>query len=260
MQQQWVRHREASELGGFNPLATMGMGQGVAPTPIDTTNYMGSAIADSALLVADAIAAKKADQTAKKAQDLAATNAKLNSQVRDLTLRPKIGGVYAQRQSSPTLRQALGAENEGSPSNMGGGNGSVGPAVGGPDGLRPLETVNPVDPRREVDNKAISTTSGFMTVDNPYLPKPLRVPTLDGDEPLQWYDYPSLALPGVIMAGEMGFEWYKRNQPYAPNGGKPGKPIPEVEVRKPFPRKGSEDAFNFHMGGHRPQPAWMRGQ
>jgi hypothetical protein len=69
---------------------------------------MGSAIADSALLVADAIAAKKADQTAKKAQDLAATNAKLNSQVRDLTLRPKIGGVYSQRESSPTLRQALG--------------------------------------------------------------------------------------------------------------------------------------------------------
>lgn len=27
---QWVRHREASERGGFNPLATLGMGQGVA--------------------------------------------------------------------------------------------------------------------------------------------------------------------------------------------------------------------------------------
>jgi hypothetical protein len=171
--EQWVRHRAASEAAGFNPLATMGLGQGVAATPLpqlDSTNYMGSAIADSALLVADSIAAKKAEQTAQKAQDLAATNAKLNSQIRDLTLRPKVGGIYAQRQSSPTLRQALGAPDE------------------KPDQLHPLDdqlgTVDVPDPKLDRANPGYfaglnwEATPGFspgQTWEDRY-----------GDTPLNW--------------------------------------------------------------------------
>lgn len=193
---QFVRHREASELGGFNPLATLGMGQGVAPTPIDTTNYMGSAIADSALLVADSIAARKADKTAKAAQDLAAANAKLNQQVRDLTLRPKIGGVYAQRANTPTLRQALGAE-DGSDSGNVSVDGVSRAGVGrrddaGASPLRPLSELDVLDPRREVEQKPVPSGPGFMVVDNPYLPK-MWFPSIDGDEPVDLLDAPSIA-------------------------------------------------------------------
>lgn len=39
-----------------------------------------------------------------------------------------------------------------------------------------------------------------MRIDNPNVGIPLRVPTLDGDEPLHWYDYPDLALTGAIAA------------------------------------------------------------
>lgn len=197
---QFVRHREASELGGFNPLATLGMGQGVAPTPIDATNYMGSAIADSALLVADSIAAKKADKTAKAAQDLAAANAKLNQQVRDLTLRPKIGGVYAQRANTPTLRQALGAEDDQSSASNGPDlSGGGGADSSGPNGLGPIATVDPVDPRREVEIKPVPSGPGVMTVENAWLPK-LWFPTIDGDEPLDLLDLPSVAWLGAQLA------------------------------------------------------------
>ncbi len=239
-QQQWVRHREASELGGFNPLATMGMGQGVAPTPIDTTNYMGSAIADSALLVADAIAAKKADQTAKKAQDLAATNAKLNSQVRDLTLRPKIGGVYAQRQSSPTLRQALGAEN----------------ATSGESGSDLSDSSDATrDPDGPIGGVPELTAFGRDWTGSGAFSKAQTVEDAIGD------GIGSMPINAASMTDMFLYTWGKDlGVVKAPYGQKPGKPIPEVEVRKPFPRKGSEDAFNYHMGRHRPQPAWMRGQ
>ncbi len=46
-----------------------------------------------------------------------------------------------------------------------------------------------------------------MVVDNPHLDFPIYVPTADGDEPLQWYDYPSLAAP---VAGS--YAYHKYNQ------------------------------------------------
>jgi hypothetical protein len=201
---------------------------------------MGSAIADSALLVADAIAAKKADQTAKKAQDLAAANAKLNSQVRDLTLRPKIGGVYAQRQSSPTLRQALGAEDEGSDIPRGG------LPLGSDDTRVPDDFVGDV-PRVTIGGKTYEGSGAYSSGQT--------IEDALGDSVVSEFVMPAVAVDMFLHTWGKDIGVIK-----APYGQKPGKPIPEVEVRKPFPRKGSEDAFNFHMGRHRPQPAWMRGQ
>lgn len=105
--QQFVRHRAASELAGFNPLATLGFsGAGmVGQTSAGGGNYMGTAIADAAMIAADAVA-KRSD--AGKLSDVQAQNRALSRKVQSLTLRPKIGGIYAQRGVTPNLKQALG--------------------------------------------------------------------------------------------------------------------------------------------------------
>jgi hypothetical protein len=106
-EQQFVRHRAASELAGFNPLATLGFsGAGmVGQTTAGGGNYMGDAIADAAMIAADAVA-RRSD--AGKLSDVQAQNRALNQKVQSLTLRPKIGGIYAQRGVTPNLKQALG--------------------------------------------------------------------------------------------------------------------------------------------------------
>jgi hypothetical protein len=76
----------------------------------------------------------------------------------------------------------------------------------GGSGFTPLVETDPLDPRRKVDNKAVSSGPGFMTIDSPWLGR-FYIPTLDGDEALNWYDYPSLAIPAAIKAGEKLFEF-----------------------------------------------------
>lgn len=218
---QWVRHREASERGGFNPLATLGMGQGVAPTPVSSNNYMGEAIAQSALILGENLAKTQAANKGRQVEDLRRQRDILTRRLTNATIRPTVPGVFQRAQAFGT-----GGVNAGTPGGnaagvgpvrAGGGNGSVVPPAGSVAGLRPLETTNPVDPRRTVEVRPISSTSGFMTVDNPYLPVPLRAPTLDGEEPLQWYDYPSLAIPGAIWLGEMA---YNAGRDYSSERGK----------------------------------------
>lgn len=192
--------RKRAEEAGFNPLSFIGPGVGLQTTT-GGSNYMGSAIADAGMAFADAMS-KKAELG--KLDKLQQANAKLAAKVQTLTLRPKVAGIYAQRQSTPTIAAAVGggnAEVSGGLSVTGSADVS-GSAGSGDSGVnfRPLMTTSPVDPRREVDNAKISTTAGFMVVDNPYLPFPLYLPSTDGDEVVQWYDYPSYILPGLGSA------------------------------------------------------------
>lgn len=101
--------RVAGEKYGFNPLTLLGVSSAVGPTTTTGANYMGQAIADAGLLVADALA-KKQEETGRLSQ-LQQENEKLRQQLQQQTLRPKVGGVYAQRQATPTMRQALGVSN-----------------------------------------------------------------------------------------------------------------------------------------------------
>lgn len=91
---QWVRHREASELGGFNPLATLGLSQGVAPTPASSNNYMGEAIASSALILADNYAKTRQAAMGRQVEDLRRQRDILTRKLTANTIRPKVGGVY----------------------------------------------------------------------------------------------------------------------------------------------------------------------
>lgn len=97
--------RNKAEAAGFNPLTALTSAPGQA---MQGANYMGSAIADAGLMLADAFSQSKRGQNLSKVQ---AENDKLKERVQSLTLRPKVGGVYAARQAVPTVRQALGVSN-----------------------------------------------------------------------------------------------------------------------------------------------------
>lgn len=96
--------REASDKYGFNPLNLLGASSAVGPS--ESSNYMGTAIANSALMLADGLS-KRQDRIGQVAA-LEKSNEELRLQVRELTLRPKFGGIYAQRQAVPSLGAALG--------------------------------------------------------------------------------------------------------------------------------------------------------
>lgn len=186
--------RARAEAAGFNPLLFVGPGVGLQQTT-GGSNYMGAALAESGLMIADAVAKRR---NLGQLSQLQRVNQRLQDQVTSLTLRPKVGGIYAQREATPSLRAALGYAERSSGGNdvVSTRDGVSGVGVAGrPDdptgGIDPLLSVDPIDPRRGVDDAPVKTHSGAMVVDNPLTGR-LYFPTLDGDEVLQWYDYPTL--------------------------------------------------------------------
>jgi|GEM_PF-3081440 len=105
--------RKRAEEAGFNPLSFIGPGVGLQTqtAQVNSGNYMGAAIADAGMAFAGAMADKAKFAETKKLNDLEMANAKLQNQILQLTLRPKVGGVYAGRQSTPTIQAALGGGN-----------------------------------------------------------------------------------------------------------------------------------------------------
>lgn len=175
--------RLAAERYGFNPLTLLGASSAVGPS--QSANYFGSAIADAGMIVADHLSQKK---EAGALSQLKEQNEKLKAQVQNQTLRPKVAGVYAQREVTPSLGQALGRSNVG---NSGDNSDLASSGGDNPSDLRPLPETYGVDPRRGVDQKKIEPHSGFMVIDNPYIPK-LYFPTLDGDEAMDVTQVPLL--------------------------------------------------------------------
>lgn len=207
--------REASEKYGFNPLTLLGASSAVGPS--QSANYMGSAIADAGLLLADGLA-KRQDRLGREAA-LSKQNEELKLQVRELTLRPKFGGIYAQRQAVPPLGAALGR----SASNAQGASGGVHHTLGG--GLRDVGSARP-------------PTHPF---DRPVLMRPVRdvagTPTAIPDQVAERLGIPAFgqmigedteALYGdeigqvVLMPRVPDALWYhKRGHPVSPLGGDP---------------------------------------
>lgn len=183
---------QAAEQFGINPLTLLNAG--LSPSAVGKTNNMGSAVADAMMFLGDK-AAKRTD--AAKLQQVAAERDRLQEKVVGLTIRPKVPGVYGpMRMGGQDAAPAYEPPARVVPPVSGGAADRSGP-------VRPLAETDKgfgADPRRAVDNQDVKTHPGYMVVDNPNLPLPMRVPTLDGDEALQWYDYPSLALPAAGMA------------------------------------------------------------
>lgn len=106
--------RKRAEKAGFNPLLFVGPGvgqqMGVASTSapqIAASNYMGAAVADAGMMIADQMSKNR---ELARLEKLSAENKKLAEKVQNLTIRPKVGGVYAQREATPSLRAATGGK------------------------------------------------------------------------------------------------------------------------------------------------------
>lgn len=99
----YAKIRSGAEAAGFNPLTALTQGpQGAVVQP---ANVMGSAIADAGLMLADSLAKSKKSGVLSRVQS---ENAKLREQVTNMTLRPKVAGVYARQQSVPSVPSAVG--------------------------------------------------------------------------------------------------------------------------------------------------------
>lgn len=190
--------REASEQYGFNPLTLLGVS---SPLGMGSSPMMGSAISDAFTLLADGIANRPG---VGQKEALTRENADLRERLTRQTLHPKEPSIYGRQYREPVIGggnvgQAAGAVPQAVPVGRSGAVG--GRAAGGAAGpLRPLPEVLETDPRRETEHDPARTHSGFMTVDNPSIPFRFHIPTLDGDEGLQWYDLPSLAVYGIPQA------------------------------------------------------------
>jgi len=103
--------RARAEAAGFNPLLFVGPGVG-NQMATGGSNYMGSAIADAGLMLSEALAKR---QDLRKLDRLKDENEKLSQQVTDLTIRPKFGGIYSQREATPSKSAALGGANDAAP-------------------------------------------------------------------------------------------------------------------------------------------------
>ncbi len=91
---------------GFNPLTLLGSVGAVGGTP--GQSYVGSAIADAALVLADGYA-RRTDGSAEGARNaLEQETRKLRQQLTAATIRPKIGGLYGGTTLTPSLGAALG--------------------------------------------------------------------------------------------------------------------------------------------------------
>lgn len=99
--------RARAEAAGFNPLLFIGPGVGqqstvanVSAPQIANSNYLGASIADAGMALADGIS-KRYEYA--RLDKLAAENKKLAEKVQSMTIRPKIAGVYAQREETPLI-------------------------------------------------------------------------------------------------------------------------------------------------------------
>lgn len=89
--------RARAESAGFNPLLFVGPGVGNQTTAA-SGGYMGAAIADAGMQIADQMSKNR---ELARLEKLSAENKKLAEKVQALTIRPKVGGVYAQREETP---------------------------------------------------------------------------------------------------------------------------------------------------------------
>src|SRR5699024_4752881 len=117
-------------------------------------------------IVADGLA-KRSEQLGQITK-LSEENALLKKEIQNATLRPKIAGVYAQRQMTPSLAGALGRSGNNDPMVQTAAavdQGSAGDSNIGHAGLRSLAESLPIDPRRAVEQKELEPHAGFMTID-----------------------------------------------------------------------------------------------
>lgn len=204
--------RAAAEEYGFNPLTMLTLGQtgastqAAGPPPLASIQMITSGLTGLEDVVTGSAARRRAAE-------------QLNLDLASLQLEKARSGV-ATIPMSNTISSAPGAVNFGRQSvqwsqahaaparvvparSLG-----TGPQAA-PANARPLVEASQVDPRRETDHAAVPTHAGVMVVDNPNVPFPLYMPTLDGDEALDVTQYPTAL---AAYAGSAIYDLWRRKR------------------------------------------------
>lgn len=177
----------AANQHGINPLALLN----VPPVgPSQGNVFMSQAIADAGAILGDAMLKR---QDAQKLQRAEQQNAYLQKKVTDLTLRPKVPGVYQQFPGVGNGQGSGGVYQTGGVGNAGG-------AGGGP---------TPLLSDQALAEKDTEEISGFMKIRNRFAPDGFYVPGSDG-EPLDIWQLPVV---GGAWAIDKALRWRdgKRN-------------------------------------------------
>lgn len=204
-----VNVRARYEEAGINPLLAFQGGVVGQSQPVASQNYMGAAIADASMIIADEMSKRKEAQQLSQLQSM---NARLQEKVQNLTLRPKVGGIYAGREQTPTMRQALGyggsydAQGGGGPAGSSGGGSPAGGAGGGVDSVLPgVETLTP---DRESDRTKTPNVPGLFQMDNWFTGGPIWMYGQDADET------EDLFLQSPIVVPQIASNWaHRANRP-----------------------------------------------
>lgn len=120
VENQFVRLRAGAEKAGYNPLAVLGMASGIPASggAGSSAAFMGQAIADSSMMLAENMARTQAGGNLARVTALEGQNAQLQHRLTNLTLRPNVPGVYETRaratqaaanSAAPPLRGPAGA-------------------------------------------------------------------------------------------------------------------------------------------------------
>lgn len=229
---------QAAEAFGLHPLAVLGNVGGPSAVSASGGNYLGSAIADSAMMLADGLAQREDAQKLERANKV---NEALQRKVTDLTLRPKVGGVY--QQFGGVSNAGMVASKVPSDQNTHHTSGGGDTGLGQKSDLGTAENV--LMPERPKDVVPAANVSGLFEIQN----------KLTADRPITLYgesadDVTDLLfqLPAVIP--QVGFRWgqkiagqreelKEKGIPVFKIGGKeyalqPGKPKPKPKAK---PRK-----------------------
>lgn len=228
-----VNVRARYEEAGINPLLAFQGGVVGQSQAVGSANYMGAAIADASMIIADELAQQK---DAGKLSQLQSMNQRLQEKVANLTLRPKVGGIYAGREQTPTMRQAFGYG--GADAGTEDGSGETGEGRSFPrDGVSPLGGVDDYSTDDLVTGPQASVKKdvpAFRLFGRDFYGSGLfssgqQVEDAIGEGPLQWFVSPVLGLDALgngfyQMGGEYSSRKWKEK---LINGYSKPKPLPE---------------------------------
>lgn len=200
--------RRFAEEAGFNPLSVLGMlpgaaapsGGGIGPTPA-TVPAMGSNFSEAAMMAGNAFG--NALDLAGEWSKAQMVNQQLTEKIKALTIRPKVAGIYAQREAMPSLSKKFGVKNA-----QGFRSSSQALAPVGRSRDDDLFGPRPVlgnDPRREVVATEVLSDPGYSIIDNPAFGEPFSVPTFNG-EIVELGQWPTIALGWTAHKMDKGLQ------------------------------------------------------
>ena len=101
--------QQAARQYKFNPLTLLGVSPSVGGGGGGgaSANYMGAAIADAGMAIADGLARKADFDDNRELRELQVANEKLRQKIQEQTIRPRVGGIYAATSRVPTIAAAL---------------------------------------------------------------------------------------------------------------------------------------------------------